>query len=194
MAELDFLLTNSEREQLFRWTLELGALIVPDEHYKEPRHKVVSDIDGLNELLSNRQFWIIRKDWLEEELPLHAVDNLHSGAGFRVSQRYGGPAISYLLYPEYSDEGRTILGRGSVHYYPHYYSKVDNRRIEPPEAMKQFFKSVAKFIKKDGVQLKSERRSIWLTKWARDAAVDGSKDVPPEWKQAASEILLPTRH
>lgn len=85
---------------------------MPDAHYGSAQFSAVSAGDELRELLSERQFWVVRRDWKVEDLVLHPVDNQDLGAGFRVSQRYGGPTISYLLYPKHTEHGKTMLGRG----------------------------------------------------------------------------------
>jgi hypothetical protein len=190
MAQVDFILTDADRERLLRWTLAQQAIIVPDAHYRGARVSSVSAADELRELLSERQFWVMRRDWKVEDLVLHPVDNQDLGAGFRVSQRYGGPTISYLLYPEHTEHGNTVLGRGSVHHYPFYYSSVDNRKIIPSPEFKRFFKEVTRFVKTDAICLKGKQRSVWLTRAAAEAISSGRKHAPSEWKEAARRGLI----
>lgn len=185
VREIDLLLTDEDRKRLLCWTLEQGASIVPDLHYKEPRYSAVSTIEQINELASYRHFFVLRADWQIDDLLMRPVVNKHEGPGYYIAQRYGGPAIDYMLYPEHGEVGHTTLGRGSVAYYSHYFAIADGRKVTPPPAMKSFFSQLSQFIRTESVCLKGKKRSAWLSRSASSAVTSGNKHLPTEWLQAS---------
>jgi hypothetical protein len=186
---MDLLLTDEDRERLLRWTLKQKASIVPDNHYREPGYVAVSSPEQIVELVPHRQYFVIRADWQLEDLLMRPVVNEHEGPGFYIAQRYGGPAIDYLLYPEHIENGQRTLGRGAVHHYPHYYSAKDNQKVALPRAMRDFFAQLSRFIRADAVCLKGKERAVWMSRMAADAVTSGDKHVPSEWQDAAREVL-----
>src|SRR4051794_7267705 len=113
MPETDFLLADADRLRLLHWTLEQGAVLVPNQHYLEPRYEEIRTCADLDRFPSERMFFVLRSDWQVESLEMRPVNNKDQGPGFYISQRYAGPAITYLVYPERNSEsqGPSILGR-----------------------------------------------------------------------------------
>ena len=105
MPQIDLLLANTDRVGLLHWTLEQGAVLVPAMHYHEPHYEEVRSAAKLEQFLSRRQFYVLRGDWQSEKLLMEPYVNKFKGAGFYIAQRYGGPSLSYLLYPQREDNG-----------------------------------------------------------------------------------------
>lgn len=187
---MSLLLTDSDREQLLKWTLGEGASIVVSKFYKVPRYLVVDSSAHLGKVMSENQLFVVHPDWQLEDLVMSSVVNKHEGPVFYIAQRYGGPAIDYLLYPERVEGEKVILGRGSVHHYPHYYSARDAGEVLPvPPAMREFYSRLARFLKKDAVRLKGEIQSVWLSRSTAEQVAAGTKFVPEEWEEAARKVF-----
>lgn len=177
MPELDLLLATADRLRLLHWTLELGAVLVPDVHYAAPHYEEIRSLTKLEQFISARQFYVVRSDWQVEPLLMKPAVNKLKGGGFCIEQRYGGPALSYLLYPQREENGRSVLGRGAIHHYSFYYSRSDARRLGPGEPFKAFYAEATRLMKTDGSRIKGKVRSVWV-------ACDGSKLLAA--KQAAA--------
>ena len=168
MPQLDLLLADADRFRLLHWTLEQGAVLVPDLHYHEPQYEEVRSVAKLEPFLSQRQFYVLRGDWQVERLLMKPHINKFRGAGFYIAQRYGGPSLSYALYPQREEDGRSILGRGTIDYYPFYYSSSNERQLEPRESLKAFYAEATRLMKNGGSRIRGKLRSVWV-------ACDGAK-------------------
>lgn len=167
-----------------RWTVERGAAIVPDRIYKEPRYDLVATPEKIDSLLADRQFWVFHPEWVREDLLLKPVVNQHTGPGYYIAQRYGGPAIRYLLYPEKNKDGCETLGRGSVDYYPTYYSSIDRSEFPAPPGLVSFFRDVKDGIAQRSKKVVSRQAAAWISHVSLDAVRSGAKAVPSAWKSA----------
>ena len=184
MPALDLLLATADRLRLLHWTLELGAVLVPDVHYAAPHYEEIRSLSKLEQFIAARQFHVLRSDWQVEPLLMKPYVNKLKGGGFYIAQRYGGPALTYALYPQREENGRAVLGRGAIHHYSFYYSSADARRLGPGEPMKAFYAAATQLMKTGGSRLKGKVRGVWV-------ACDGSKllaakqATPPQpWGEA----------
>jgi hypothetical protein len=105
MPEFDVVMAGSDRHRLLQWTLEQGAVLVPDVMYPEPYYEQISSVAKLEQFPSARLFFVLRGDWQVEKLRMSAHVTQFKGNGFLINQRYGGPALSYLLYPQREEGG-----------------------------------------------------------------------------------------
>jgi hypothetical protein len=188
MPQMDLLLADADRIKLLYWTLEQGAVLVPDLHYAEPHYEEVRSVAKLEQFLSQRQFYVLRGDWQVERLLMKPHINKSKGPGFYIAQRYGGPSLSYLLYPQREEDGRAILGRGTIDYYPFYYSSSNEGQLEPSESLKAFYAEATRLMKNSGSRIKGRQRSVWV-------ACDGAKLIaskqafaPEPWSDAAENV------
>ncbi len=185
MPQLDFLLADSDRFRLLHWTLEQGAVLVPDLHYLEPHYEEIRSVTGLEQFSSRRQFYVLRGDWQIERLLMKPYTNKLEGPGFYIAQRYGGPSLSYLLYPQREEQGRSILGRGTIDYYPFYYSSSNERQLEPSEPLKAFYSEASRLMKKGGIQLKGKVRSAWVACDAAELLSSKRAFAPEPWTEGS---------
>jgi len=183
MPETDFLLADADRLRLLHWSLEQGAVLIPGQHYFEPRYEEIRTRADLERFPSERQFFVLRSDWQVEPLEMRPVNNKYLGPGFYIAQRYGGPAASYLVYPERNSEveGRSILGRGNIHHYPHYFSTVGENRLDPGPALKRFYAEATRQMKSQGAKLKGKRRIVWIARDGVRRLESKQAVVPEEW-------------
>jgi hypothetical protein len=179
MGEMDFLLTDAARQRLLHWTLGQGAILVPDEHYNEPAYEEIRSPAELERFAANTLFHVLRADWQVERLLMKPYVNKTMGPGFYIAQRYGGPALMYLLYPQREEDGRPMLGRGSISHYPFYHSAVEpQRRLEPGDSLKAFYRDATRFMKDDGLLLKATKRSAWVAREGVDLLRSGLIHAP----------------
>jgi hypothetical protein len=180
MSEIEFLMTNAERIALLRKVLEEGAAIIPDKQYAEKKCSLITSLDQIDDLLDHRLYFVLRSDWKVEDLVMRSFSK-DGQETYHLAQRYGGPTINMLLYPEGSLDGQPVLGRGSLHYYPFYYSGIDGAHLDPPKAMKDFFSNMSRFVKTGAVRLVGRVRSSWLSKSSLEAVSAGRIRLPSEW-------------
>jgi hypothetical protein len=188
MPQMDLLLADANRIKLLCWTLEQGAILVPDLHYPEPHYEEVRSVAKLEQFLSRRQFYVLRGDWQVERLLMKPHINKLKGAGFYIAQRYGGPSLSYALYPQREDGGRSILGRGTIDYYPFYYSSSNERQLEPSETLKAFYTEATRLMKKSGSRIKGKLRSMWVACEGAKLLASKQAFAPEPWSDAAENV------
>lgn len=187
MPQIDLLLSNSDREAVLHSALRRGAVIVPDRLYVAQSYDLIAREEDVKQLAADRQFWIFCPDWISEDLLLKPVVHKELGPRFYIAQRYGGPALRYVLYPERTDVSPPALGSGSVDYYPHYYSSRSDSRLMPPEHMIKFFKQTRDEIKSNSACIKADRDAVWVNRQTLEDVENGSKMLPGRWKQVVSD-------
>jgi hypothetical protein len=188
MAQLDLLLSDADRFRLLHWTLEHGAALVPDVHYPEPHYEEIRSVAKLQPFLSARTFYVLRSDWQTEKLVMKPHVNKLKGPGFYIAQRYGGPSLCYALYPQREDGGRSILGRGTIDYYPFYYSISNGRQLDPNPSMKSFYTEVTRLMKEGGSRIKGKLRSVWVAPDAGILLASKQASAPAPWGEAAGGV------
>jgi hypothetical protein len=179
MPEFDALIADSDRQRILQWTLDQGAVLVPDSHYLEPHYEEIRSIRKLDEFASERQFFVLRADWQSEKLHIKPYVNKYKGGGFYIAQRYGGPSLSYLLYPQRTERDRPILGRGSLHYYPSYYVGSPDQQVRPADTLKAFYAAAKRFLMKGGSRIEGKVRATWVAGEATKLLAD--KLAFPPW-------------
>jgi hypothetical protein len=184
MPEFDVLLADADRYRILHWTLKQGAVLVPDLHYLEPHYEEIRSTTKLEPFLSSRQFYVLRGDWQLEKLHMKPYVNKFKGAGFYVAQRYGGPYVSYLLYPQRGENGRSILGRGSLDYYPLYYSISHAEPVIPGVSLKEFYAAATRVLKKESSRIKGKVRSVWVAEEATRLLTANLAFLPEPWNRA----------
>lgn len=183
MPETDLLLTDSDRLTLLHWTLEQGAVLVPDLHYYEPHYEEIRSISKLEQFATEIKFYVLRDDWQVEKLLMNPYVNKFTGAGFRISQRYGGPALSYALYPLRKEGGRLILGRGTTDYYPFYYSIAGREKLYPNDTLKAFYAQAIRLMKHGGMRIKGKHRSVYVTQQGTQLLASRQVFAPEPWNE-----------
>ena len=185
MAQLDLLLADGDRVRLLHWTLQQGAVLVPRVHHLEPHYEEIRTVAQLAPYLAERMFFVLNPDYQTEKLRMRAYVSQYRGAGFYIAQRYGGPSIHYLLYPQREEEGRLLLGIGSIDHYPFYYSNVDNRRLDASPALKAFYARATRFMKQGALRIQGEQRTYWVAQEGAALLAGRRAFVPEPWMESA---------
>jgi hypothetical protein len=184
----DLFVSDIDRQRILEWIISQGATIVPVRLYSTERYDLIDTAHRISELVDEPQLLVIRDDWAKEDFLLMPIVNEHVGPCFAIGQRRGGPSIQLLLYPERVKPDGVHLGRGTVDYYPYYYPRVGYVRIEPPDALKQFYTAAKRQIVDRSVLLKKEGQKMWIDRDTLNDVVGGKKLIGGFWSSAIAEL------
>jgi hypothetical protein len=189
MPDLEFVMADSDRLRLLEWTFRQGARLVADLHYSECHYEEIDSVSKLQLSLPHPYFFVLRHDWQKEGLLMKPVVNKFKGPGFYIAQRVGGPALHYRLFPQRDCDGGSLLGGGTVGYYPFYYSSIDGgRTLAANQFLKGFYSDATGLLKAGGrrisVRVKGKPRSapgFWVAQDAMKLLASKQVSAPEPW-------------
>jgi hypothetical protein len=186
MPQFDVLIADGDRFRLLEWTLDQGAVLVPVQHYLEPHYEEVRSIKRLEQFQSCGHFFVLRGDWQREKLRMKPYVNKYKGGGFYITQRYGGPYVCYLLYPQRSEDNDVVLGRCSIDYYPWHYIGSVGDRVPPSSSLQMFYSAATRLLKTKGSRVRAAKRVTWITEeGARLLSINVAR-LPEQWRGRAN--------
>ena len=186
MAEINYRYSENEFLDFVKEILSKGCYIVSGIFRTTPDLICIHNFDEmlqywewlkLNPSPGSPGLYILHQEY--QECPLFQDMGFNKYAGqqlYSIRQRYGGPSIDLSYY--------TLVGRGTLSYYPYYYYETEEfNQIRPPEVLIQFYKDFTKYIRKTTVAVKYKNRNVYCGPEYIQQVIDGSVKVDEEFRQ-----------
>ena len=162
MAVTAFFMTDKEGMEFVSFLIdEFSAEFIPEKSNEPPpfpRYKELAEVrDRITRDVHYSRFFVLSPQW--ERYPLETSEvNANDGSYFfTVNQRNGGPAFDFVLSRTIERDGLKWMLPGSFSDYPNYmrdYSlgldASECETFDRPESMKQAYKSVQKYLRRNG--------------------------------------------
>lgn len=140
MSQVDFFATRTDVEDFVRdGLLKNDALFLPDQAFASKDVALRSDIGEFRRSVSEtRRFFFCASPNIE--LVLEPYSSGSKKGQFFIPPRWGGPFLQLTCPPEFSEDGKTIIGAGSILLYPSFHSTSTKAPVPAPRNLKDLFK------------------------------------------------------
>ena len=179
---------DSEMEAFVEYLLLLDFVFAPNESdTSEP-----AAIKSKNEILrfvastEEKQWHLIHDSFSKFELDMRAIKEGRNKGKFFVMPRNGGPTIDLSWSGVRELKGKRFVREGSVSHYPTFWNPVTEENDRAPEAQRNAYKEIVKWIKAHCVPSENpvdpngrQWPPVWIGKEAAKAWAEGLHLGPP---------------
>jgi hypothetical protein len=176
MTQVDFFLSESERNNFIEHCIKEGCMIIPDQHYDTDKYLVATTMHQYQQYCKkNPLLFIISKKYSTYPLELDYFEDEGKKKYF-IKQRHGGPTIDFFS-PVVGEIEDNIVGPGYLGIYPFYYH--NNQKFVPNKSLIDFYKLFSDYIKKSCQKIKLTQRTFWVGKHTIERAKKGEIQLLP---------------
>jgi hypothetical protein len=170
MPQLDFFLSEVERQKFIQYCFKQRCNIIPDQHYESNKYIVVTTLDQYERNCKDKPLlFISSNDFTTYPLELDYFEDKGKKKYF-IIQRHGGPTID-LFCPVIGELEENIVGPGFIGIYQFYYR--DKNKYVPNKSLTGYYKLFTTYIKEICEKVKLGQRVFWIGKQTIDKAKKG---------------------
>lgn len=149
MPDVEFYAETQDDEELVRFYLELGFIIVPDITYETPCPMIIKDWTGYETLRAfSGLFFLLDSECQISPLKLFQIGGANWNTGkYAIYQRQGGPALKYVRTPPHERDGIRRICSGLLSYYPTYKNTLTGHYEKVPQTLRNKYRRIAKRIR-----------------------------------------------
>lgn len=178
MPQTQLILTDKNSEQIVTLIFDMGAMLIPDLHYKEPKYEYISKLSQFTKMRgATNIYFIVHEDWIVESLIMREVNHQTEGKIFYIGQKQGGPTIDFGYWSEHIKDNKHYVGTGFLGYHDKFWSETNNKMMSVPQELKTFYKSIVLKFKSDAISKKSAQ-TYWISNDANELIESGELYMP----------------
>lgn len=180
MPDLDYVFVDSEMEEFVEYLLGEGFRFIPNLKFEEPEPWELNSLGEILGYMENEPFWFLaHPSFTKLPLEMHRFAGDPNGP-FSVTQRSGGPTIHFACSGIRVYKGVRFVRMGHIDHYPSFWNHETGEMEKAPEAQRQAFQRILRYIKACSVVSETVgRRRAWI---GRRAAEEWSRGLQLGWK------------
>lgn len=146
MTQLDFFASSDDIENLVQeGLLKNGALFLSDRSYESPNAALGTDLPAFRASVGETRRFLFCTD-ANPELVFEQYSSGTKAGQYFIPPRWGGPYVYLTCSPQYTENGKAVIGAGSILIYPTYHSTSAESPVRAPRELKRLFKSAASVL------------------------------------------------
>ncbi len=182
MAEINFFMTQSDTIAFCRFLSDNFSATFTMDGADTPR---LTELNNPVEVATTcdpdgypARFFVTSPLWFKWPLLIQEIHHNDGRHRWYIQQRYGGPAFDFNISKwSFNSESLQIIP-GWISDYPWYYIRTDDpTSFDRPESMSKAFKSMKKYVRKNGKRSycsETSKPGPWILKGALAALDDGA--------------------